>query len=158
MITMRNATPSDLMLLFKWANEESTRQQSYHTKLIELNAHVRWFEHRVDSDFCEIFIFENESGEPVGQVRFEIDDAYNDSRVTAVISISVGEDHRGKGYGVQLLKLATRHFLDQHKGIKIFAYIFKTNIPSYNSFIKAGYKLHSEECVQGIPSYILYAE
>src|SRR5688572_21756016 len=151
MLGFRMATEEDVNLLFQWANDKVARENSYNQAPIEFEKHVRWFTEKVNSPACSIYIFTNEQNVPIGQVRFEKD---IDKR-EAIIGIVVDADERGKGYSSEMLKKASADFLGTNSGYKILAYILKQNQPSYNSFIKAGYKLLREDIIKSFPSFIL---
>lgn len=155
MLTMRLATASDVDLLFDWANEKTTRENSYNKQPISFETHSKWFHSRIDNEHCRIFIFFDSTNKPVGQVRIE--KTNNVTKGEAIISISIGENSRGKGYSVGMLKMATKRFVEENEGCKILAYVFKQNIASYKCFLKAGYQLLEETEINDIPSYILYA-
>ena len=151
MLTFRYARPSDLDLLFEWANESVTRRNSYNTANIKYEDHVQWFDKRINSEnfYCYIFIDHQQSN--IGQVRIEKEEGVKE----AVISISIDQIHRGKGYSSEMLRKASEDFLSKNNDYIIKAYIFKENQVSYKSFLNEGYSNLKEVVIKNIPSYIL---
>lgn len=151
MLSFSPATEKDANLFFEWANDPETRKNSYNQEPIPYADHVAWFNKRVNSGSCKFYVFRNDEGEPVGQVRIE-----KTGPDQALISISVDKDHRGKGYSSEMLRQASEDFLAGAASYTIVAYVFTGNQPSFRSFKSAGYRLAEEKDVQGIPSYILH--
>ena len=152
MLNFRMADKKDVDLLFHWSNDKAVRENSYNQNIIEYTDHVRWFNERLNSDLCSIYIFNNESNNPVGQVRLEKDV----EKKQAFIGIIVGPDNRGKGYSSEMIEKSSLDFLKQNPNYKILAYVMKKNNASYSMLIKAGYRFLREEIFKSIPSYILY--
>lgn len=152
MLRFRPAGNNDVELLFKWANDRLARENSYNQSEILFADHVKWFNNKLHSPDISFYIFTDEGKNAIGQVRIEKLKSENE----AVVSIVVDENHRGKGYSSQMLRLASQDFLDKNKSYTIVAYIFKTNLPSYQSFLKAGYTLMKESVIHNIPSFILH--
>ena len=142
----------DVNLLFHWSNDKTVRENSYNQNAIEYRDHLRWFNEKLNSDSCSIYIFINQDNHPVGQVRIEKDM----EQKHAIIGIIVNPDNRGRGYSSEMIERSSADFLLQHPDYRILAYIKQTNNISYSSFTKAGYKLLKEEIFKDIPSYILY--
>ncbi|PTS95983.1 hypothetical protein DBR11_20080 [Pedobacter sp. HMWF019] len=151
MLKFRYATDSDVELLYEWANDPTARENSYNKESIPFEDHKKWFDKGLCSGKRSIYIFTNDKGEAIGQVRIEYT-----SENEAIISISVDINYRKNGYAVEMLNTACADFKVKTPGIKISAYIFKNNIASYKCFIKAGFEGYKEEVIKGIPSYILY--
>lgn len=131
MITSRQATMNDARLIFDWSNDPETRKNSFHSELIEWDGHLAWFEQRLENEDI-ILIFEID-GTPIGMVRFSISDA------EGVIGVMVAPEHRGKGYGPQLIALGSAVFLKKHPATPIRAFIKKANSGSIKSFEKANF-------------------
>lgn len=136
------ATDSDCFLLWEWANDPLTRQQSFNTQFIEWEDHVQWFSSKLQDPNCFHFIGLNKDNQPVGQVRFEI-------KSEAEVSISLGLLYRGQGYGSRLLSLASAECIRITGVTRINALIRQENIVSQRTFSKAGYSLVGEMIIQG---------
>lgn len=92
---------TDAGLLWRWANDRETRQNSFNTSPILYEEHVAWLSQRLGSDATRIWIF-SDGDVPVGQVRFDI------TGVVAEIGITVAPEQRGRGYGKAMLDSAIR--------------------------------------------------
>lgn len=149
MLTFRFANRGDAELYFKWANDELVRQYSYKNDEIAFEDHLKWFEEKLQSDKVFLYLFLNESGEPVGQVRIEIN---KDGK--AIVGISTDKNFRKQGLGSKMLVISCENF-HKHNPKSILAYIMKTNTASYYSFLKAGFHLFSEELIEGVESYVM---
>jgi RimJ/RimL family protein N-acetyltransferase len=135
MLSFKNPTLNDLQLYFEWANDPEVRQQSYNSETINIDNHANWFKSVLNDKLICLYIFENEKNEKVGQVRIQ-----KINNFEAIIGVSVGSTHRGKGYACEMLILATDSFFKDDKDFFINAYIKETNISSKFSFEKAGFK------------------
>lgn len=153
MLTFRFATREDVDLYFNWTNEAEVRNNSYNSSPVEYPDHVSWFNKRIDAPDCSLYLFLNEEGVPVGQVRIEKDPTGDGRR--SVISISTDKQFRGMGHGTEMLQLASDDFLSVNPGYTIVAYIFEVNKASVKSFKNAGYVLTEQKEVKGIPSFIM---
>ncbi|RYG49049.1 MAG: N-acetyltransferase [Chitinophagaceae bacterium] len=153
MLKFRFAEPADADLYYGWSNDQQTRENSYNKEKIEYVSHLQWFEAKLQSPDSFMYLFFDEADLPVGQVRI---DRNPDSDVKeSIVGVSVDNEHRGRGYGIEMLKISSGDFLNKNPDHKILAFIFVTNEASFKSFSKAGYKLVEEKSVKGIPSYIL---
>ena len=146
---LRSAQEQDCQLLWEWANDPVVRERSYNSDPIPLEEHEDWFSGKLKDPSSKIYIAE-ERGEPVGEVRFDIEGE------AAVVSVVVDSEYRGKGYGTELIRRGTKYFLSKNSGtLRVDAFIKETNKPSVRAFEKAGY-VHREELVRnGDASYRL---
>lgn len=152
MLKFRFADSADVNLLFAWTNEKAVRENSYEQKKIEYNEHLNWFNQKLCSGNCTIYIFIDDEDLPVGQVRIEREV----ENKQAIAGIIVNANNRGKGYSSEMIKQASLDFFKKNLGFTILAYIMKKNISSYKSFMKAGYKLLREDVIKEVPSFILF--
>jgi UDP-2,4-diacetamido-2,4,6-trideoxy-beta-L-altropyranose hydrolase len=68
----RPADFSDEALLYSWANDPLTRENSFSSELIDPTTHHTWlYECLRKTEGCKLYILETEDGAPIGQVRFE---------------------------------------------------------------------------------------
>lgn len=151
MLNFRKANLEDIDLFFNWVNDPLARNNSYQKNQTSYSEHVVWFNEKVLNKDNYFYVFFNENEIAVGQARISIDGLNS-----AIISLMIDRDFRGKGYAKEMIEKSSLDFLESNKEFKLLAYIFKTNIPSYRSFINAGYELLKEEMVKNIPSYILF--
>lgn len=131
---IRKAHRGDLEFVFLLRNEEAVRLASFESQYIDLDTHREWFEKKITSNDCVIFIAEIDAI-PIGQVRFDVVD-----EKTAEVNFAVSENFRGKGYGKEMLKESSLQFFDDFPAIQsIHAFIKTDNISSIKSFERAGY-------------------
>ena len=72
-IKLRKANPSDLMLIFEWANDPLVRKMSFNSNPISLAEHTEWFYKAINDPDQHILIAEmplNNNDAPCGQLRF----------------------------------------------------------------------------------------
>ncbi len=149
-LNFRMADASDTDLYFKWTNDPLVRSNSFNTEQVSYQDHVSWFKTKLNSDDCKFYLFSNDLGNTVGQVR--IDKIENE----IVIGISIDENFRGKSLGVEMLKTACDDYIEKNPGSVITAYIKTDNIASYNIFLKAGFANEEVVSEKGNQSYKLY--
>ncbi len=135
----RVATTADVGLYFDWANDPDTRQQSFNSTSIPLEAHEAWFARKLDDPNALLLVFETEKGEPVGQVRFE---RQPDGEV--IIGVSIDKAFRGRGLASQLILEACEMCQEKWRDVSISAYIKLDNQASIRAFKRAGF-VHSHE-------------
>src|SRR2546428_12807146 len=102
-LVWREARMADADVLWRWANDPETRQNSFNTSPILYEEHVAWLSQRLGSDATPIWIF-SDGDVPVGQVRFDI------SGDVAEIGITGSTEQRARGY-VRALPAATVRWL-----------------------------------------------
>lgn len=146
-IKFRSVIPSDCDLLFRWANDPITRQNSFNTGEIDYESHVSWFHKNLSKNW---FIFYNSENLPIGIVRL---DYKNDEWI---IGITVDPDQRGKGYASQMIKLAADKFIESNTNAKIIAYIKEENVASKKAFSNAGFIYESMVNINNHQSFRMY--
>src|SRR2546428_13692444 len=100
-LVWREARMADADVLWRWANDPETRQNSFNTSPILYEEHVAWLSQRLGSDATPTWIF-SDGDVPVGQVRFDI------SGDVAEIGITVAPEQRARGYGRAMFDAAAR--------------------------------------------------
>lgn len=128
---LRPATADDVDLYFRWANEPDVRRQSFNQTAISFEDHVRWFNRKVATEGCHLFVL-CEDGEPLGQIRFDVADG------TAEIGYSLDKSARGRGLAKRLVALGMARMADA--GVRSFrAKVKHDNTPSVAAFIRCGF-------------------
>lgn len=130
---LKRAHLNDCDLLFNWANDKETRKNSFNQSKISYEEHVAWFNSKMKSYTCAIFIlnFDNIS---VGYVRIDIENK------TAVISYAIDENYRGRGLAEKMLALLEAELRNEEKHIeKLIGYVKSDNIASQKIFEKLKY-------------------
>ncbi len=151
-VTIRAANRDDRKLLWEWANDPEVRAVSFHSDPIPWEDHVRWFDRKLGEENCVLYIACNQSGSPIGQVRFDLDAA------KATISISLGRHFRGRGLGVEVLRAACRQFFSLRRGSVVHAWVKQGNEASLRAFRKAGFLDQAPEMVNSKPAWHLVLE
>lgn len=134
-VNLRPVASEDCKLLWEWANEKEVRTFSFSSEPILWETHLQWFESKIRDPHCKIYIATDFSGDPLGQVRYDIQDK------EAVVSVSVSPNHRGKNLGKQVLSLSSKMIRKKFAINRIHAYIKNQNERSIRVFKQAGYRL-----------------
>lgn len=142
---LRRVRRGDCRLLWDWANDPEVRSKAFQGDPIPWEDHVRWFNARLDSPNCVIFIGMDSQDIPVGQVRFDIQGR------EAEIDISVDGKRRGGGFGRWLVEAGTRLFFSCAPAQAVRAVIKKSNVPSQQIFKKSGFSFVGETTCQDVP-------
>lgn len=135
-IYLRPVKVQDMDLLFKWANQDSVRKNSFNSQKIQYKDHKAWFSKSISDSKVAMYVLED-SGIPVAQVRLVID---NDQK-SAIINYSVSEENQGKGYGKKVISMidSIPEIGGQH--IKsLIAKVKNSNVASMSIFKSNGYK------------------
>lgn len=139
-ITLKQASTYDCELLFNWANDDEVRKNSFNSDKILYEDHVKWFNSKLNSNECFIFILKQKDIS-IGQVRINIE-----SKV-AIISYSIDKKYRGKGLAVVILKLLEEKIKNKCIDInKLVGFVKFDNIASQKAFesLKYSKKIHSK--------------
>lgn len=148
-IEIRDATINDAEILFEWANDQNTRQNSFNPETIEWNNHISWLRKKLIDPLTKIYILYHQHKQ-IATVRF-------DTNKNTIIGITVAPSHRGLGLGSEILKIAINNFWINNNS-EIFAYIKKENIASKRIFEKAGFRFFKEDITNCIECIILKAK
>lgn len=135
---LRPVTENDLLLLYEWANDETTRRMSFRSEPIDLETHTRWFRKKLADNSCYFYILEHD-GTPAGTGRLDREHAPG---VIYSISYSIAPAFRGLGLGEVLLDLL---FSEAKNAIPdaeaLTGEVKKENAASIRCFEKAGFSL-----------------
>lgn len=149
-IHFRFAKETDVDKYFKWTNDPTVRNNSYNQSEVSYENHVKWFNSKLASKDCFLYLFLNEENTPIGQIRIEKNEK------ETIIGISIDYAQRGKGFASRMLQMASEDYLKKHTLEAITAYIKIENTSSYHSFVKAGFGGEELVTEQGFKSYKLY--
>lgn len=130
---LRRASAEDAELFFRWANDPDVRRNSFRSDPIAWSDHVRWFSAKLRSASTAIWVLEV-GGMPAGQVRYEAEGE------TAEVGISIGAEHRGRGYSVELLRRSADLACRKLAVRKLIALVIEGNEASRKAFLHAGYR------------------
>lgn len=138
-VYLRRATNDDMELLFKWVNEAECRKNSFNSKEITIEEHENWFNDVIKKDNCKIFIA-SLYGEDIGQVRIKMEGE------NIEISYMVALEHRGNGYGKEILNLVEIWLKNNvSKDFNMIGKVKKNNIASVKCFESCGYNMSEKE-------------
>lgn len=133
-IVMRDVTAADARALFEWRNDPAVRAASADAVAIGWDTHQAWFE-RVRSNPRQLLLIGERAGQPIGVVRFDIDEDEAEVSIYLVPGVE-----RGSGAGGQLLEAAERRLLAWCPEItRLQARTLPGNLASQRLFASAGY-------------------
>ena len=143
--TLREATADDGRWVWELANEPTVRAGSFRPEAIPWADHERWFAEKLADRQYLFLIAHDADGKAIGYARFtgRID--------TAEISIAIAAAVRGRGYGSEIIRRATRRC----GAIRLEARIKPENHASRRAFEKAGYVYSHRTEVGGQPADLL---
>lgn len=101
MVTVRPAGDGDGPDLLAWRNDPVARAASIDQRPVSPETHVAWFARVLADPQRHLYIGEDASGASIGMVRFD-DGPDGDAEV----SINLGAEVRGRGFGRELLREA----------------------------------------------------
>ncbi|MGH9831224.1 MAG: GNAT family N-acetyltransferase, partial [Blastocatellia bacterium] len=127
-------------LVWRWANDPVVRAASFSSDPIPWEAHVEWFEEKLRDANCLILIAQDGLDALVGQVRFDLKNEFE-----AVINLSIGSNHRGRGFGSRLISSAVDRLFQSTAVQTVHAYIKTDNQASVLSFERAAFNKLSAE-------------
>jgi len=116
------------------------RAASFSADRIEWATHRHWLEQKLTSPSCHLFLALDRAGEPIGQVRFDLDGA------RGVISVSLIAGRRSAGLGRELIKVGTNRLVAECPELEVVdAWIKPENVASQRAFEAAGYPFERED-------------
>ena len=127
---------ADTDLLFGWANDAGARAWSTSSRAISREEHDRWMTFNVHTGYPThwVMIADTDFGS-VGVVRF---DMVKNDVMNYRVSITIGSNHRGHGYGYAALERACHIMSDS----VLLAEIKSSNAASRRIFEKCGFEEH----------------
>lgn len=141
-LSMRRMNASDKDLIFKWANDTETRNNSFTSSKITENEHHKWFFQKLGDPDAKYFIA-LWKGQEAGFIRFDRKEDHT------LIGINIAPTYRGQKLSSSLLKMACRYYVSDTVSSLILAYIRSDNIASKRAFEGAGFIYRSKKNVEG---------
>jgi RimJ/RimL family protein N-acetyltransferase len=132
--------------IWQWANEPDVRAASFHTAGISWDEHCRWFAACLGGPRCIILVAEDESGNAVGQVRFELTDT------GATVGISVDPRFRSRGFGSRILHEGLMVVSRERDVHTVDAYVKQDNMVSVRLFEGCGFVRAGSTTIRGFPA------
>ncbi|MEQ2010477.1 MAG: bifunctional UDP-2,4-diacetamido-2,4,6-trideoxy-beta-L-altropyranose hydrolase/GNAT family N-acetyltransferase, partial [Limisphaerales bacterium] len=139
---LRPGTADDCRRVWEWANEPAVRAVSFTSDPIPWEQHVAWFTRRLADANTRLWLAE-QTGSPLGQVRFDLDGP------TATISVSLDATQRGKNLGALLIWSVCQKLFRESAVETIHAFIKPDNAASIRAFEKAGFEPVGQTTVKG---------
>lgn len=143
-LKIRSVTDQDCRLLWEWVNDPVVRASAFDSHPISWQEHLDWFQRKHADPSCALYLLMDGQGHPMGQARF---DRQPDG--SAEIDISLSKEYRGRGVGLQALRLACETFRAGTPMARIVAAIKPENIASVRIFQKGGFLDQGKGFVKG---------
>jgi len=141
--TLRRTVESDCRAFWEWANDPAARAASIPKEPIPWERYMEWFRARLTDPQTVLYTAIGRGGSPLGMVRYQMDGMH------AILSINLGAQFRGKGFGRRLLFLATEELFRTSSVMTIDAFVRLSNEPSVRLFEGAGFRSLGIETVHG---------
>jgi perosamine synthetase len=125
----------DMRRIFVWRNLPETIAAASVKKPIEWDDHQRWFEESLRETNRELFII-TESGEPIGQLRFD-----RIAETEREISIYLIPGYTGRGLGVIALRIGCTQVRLTHPLTTFVAWVRSDNEHSLRAFHRAHFHI-----------------
>jgi len=133
-------TNQDALMLFEWANDSTTRENSFSQREISIIEHIIWFNKKITNLETRIYILTDLYKSYIGQIRIDKIDEYFE------IDYSISSSYRGRGFGNKILQLLQNEI----GNVSFLAKVKTENIPSKKVFINNGFKLQLESNGQSV--------
>lgn len=133
--TYRHATFDDCDLIFAWASDPQTRENSHNSKPIEYESHVLWFQKKLDSSDSWIYIILR-NGSPVGLLRLD-----KGKNADLIVNYSVARESRRTGVGKEIVRMIPQIIGNENIPCdRVVAEVLCANDASNKIFSFAGYQ------------------
>jgi RimJ/RimL family protein N-acetyltransferase len=153
MLEVHRATDADRRELWEWRNDPTTRAASLTSEVVSWDDHNAWFDAIIVDPSRAIYVGEivGESSK-VGRCRFDIVSGLG----TAVVSINLNPQFRGRGLSKELLRASIDRLGDDFPEVRtLTAQIRQSNSASLKLFESAGFGLTSMKSDIGSYEYRL---
>lgn len=132
-LILRRAKSEDGPRLLTWRNDPVVVAMSKSQAPVEEREHQRWMEFNVSQGYPDHIVLIAESDfVPVGVIRFDV---LKTDVMSYRVSISVGAEHRGRGFGQQILDSACDAMTDS----TLYAEVDRDNVASCKIFERSGF-------------------
>jgi UDP-2,4-diacetamido-2,4,6-trideoxy-beta-L-altropyranose hydrolase len=142
-LRLQLVSADDRQLLFHWANDPVMRNNSFHANAIDWEEHCAWFTAKLQDPACLMLLAFLDGGRPLGLARFDMQSH------SAVVSVSIAAEFRGRGWGGRVIRKACEAFFAARPVARVNAYIKKDNVASQHAFAKAGFSREPDVPYQG---------
>ncbi len=143
-IQIRKVKEGDLQLLFRWANDPTSRSTAINPEPISLETHTKWFEGMLSASEQKYLYVFHLGGSPIGQIRFDQKDNHY------LLSYSLDANYRGRGLGEILIRKGIKALTKEiSKDPSICAIVRMDNIKSNKIFDKNHFILKEKREISG---------
>lgn len=131
-LSLRRTTLEDCRFIYDLRNEETVRQNSFHSEIIPYEQHEQWFAKKVKHPMVRMYILMF-GEERIGQVRVDIEGE------DAEISYALCDEARGHGYSKWMLSETERQLTGEGCCSHLIGEVMRENIASRRIFQSLGY-------------------
>jgi len=151
-LELHPVTEADCELLWEWANDPTTRANSFDSAPIPLEKHKGWCRAKLQDPKCSFWIAANAEFGKIGVVRFDRHDS------EATISVALAPHARDRGYGKKLIRSACDRIFALSEVELVRAFIKPANKASVCAFESAGFLQDADTTVKSQPAeqYVLH--
>jgi len=146
-IRLRPVTQEDCGLLWKWANDPVTRENSFTPAKISWDEHQDWFDKKL-SDNQSIILIAEEVQVPIAAARLE-----ENKPGVGEISITISPEASGCGLAAHIIRKCGHDAARELGLAEVHALIKPGNIASRRAFENAGYTLIERTEVRGFGAF-----
>ncbi len=133
----REAEEKDSRWIYEVSLEKSTRNNSLNKGSFSFEDHQSWFEQKLSDPHYHILVFLGPDQQKLGVLRLEQSDR------TALVSIALAPEFRGRGYGLMILSCASL-YAKGNDLIELRAQIWAQNEASIHIFEKENYQFEAD--------------
>ncbi|MDR0682112.1 MAG: GNAT family N-acetyltransferase [Dysgonamonadaceae bacterium] len=139
-ICLRALEPEDLDVLYQWENDSRLWRHSStlapYSKFVLRDYLLNSSQDIFQSRQLRLMITEKKNGNPIGTIDLY---DFEPLHLRAGIGILLDENYRKQGFGFQALQLMEEYTFRFLLLKQLYAYVPKSNLPSYKLFQKSGY-------------------
>ena len=141
-ISLRTINKKDCKKIYYLFNDPEVRKNSLSSEKITFKNHKKWFLEKLD-DQNYIFLIAESGDDFIGQIRFDV------KNKTALTSISLHRQFRGKGLGKILLRLGLEYLKKNFPGIHLASGEIKSdNIAAIKNSEHAGFRFQKRKITE----------
>ena len=135
-ILYRVANLDDSDLVLNWRNDPMVRKNSRERSMVSAETHNSWFVDRIRKCVTEPILIFSQDNQEVGFTRLDLIDSETGK---FELSIAVGSEMRGKGYGSTILSMTVDAARQMTNAREITGNVRTDNYASIKLFEKAGF-------------------
>lgn len=143
MILLRPATLSDAAYLRRLRNDPEARKSFFEGSLVSRREHAAWLRRSLRSEARRLYVAHEGPSmvRAVGMGRLDFNSK------TVELSLNVDPDHRGKGYGGEIVAALKQVAQEWKPGVLLIAHVKAFNTASLRAFLRAGFAVKGKRCL-----------